>query len=38
MIEILFGECEAGSMKAAKNKIVIGAVNGSTSRPFTGWM
>lgn len=49
MIEILFGESEAGSMKAAKNKIVIGAVNGPTSvwmagkktppeRPFTGWV
>ena len=24
MIEILFGESEAGSMKAAKNKIVVG--------------
>lgn len=49
MIEILFGESEAASMKAAKNKIVIGAVNGSTSvfmagkkapppKPFTGWI
>ena len=31
MIEILFYESEAASMKAAKNKIVIGAVNGPTS-------
>lgn len=49
MIEILFGESEAASMKAAKNKIVIGAVNGPTSvfmagkkvpppKPFTGWI
>ena len=28
MIEILFGESEAASMKAAKNKVVIGTVNG----------
>lgn len=49
MIEILFGESEAGSMKAAKNKIVIGKVNGPASvwmagkktppsKPFTGWI
>lgn len=49
MIEILFYESEAASMKAAKNKIVIGAVNGPTSvfaagkkippqKPFTGWI
>lgn len=49
MIEILFGESEAASMKAAKNKIVIGTVNGPTSvwvagkktppkNPFTGWV
>ncbi len=49
MIEILFGDSEAASMKAAKNKIVIGTVNGPTSvwmagkktppkRPFAGWM
>lgn len=34
MIEVLFGESEAGSMKAAKSKIVIGAVNG----PVSVWM
>lgn len=49
MIEILFGESEAGSMKAAKNKVVIGSVNGSTAvwaagkktppkKPFAGWI
>ncbi len=49
MIEILFGESEAGSMKAAKNKIVIGSVNGPVSvwmagkktppkKPFAGWV
>lgn len=49
MIEILFGESEAGSMKAAKNKIVLSAANGPTSvwvagkkkpprKPFTGWV
>ncbi len=49
MIEVLFGESEAGSMKAAKNKIVIGRVDGPTSvwmagkkrppeRPFAGWV
>lgn len=49
MIEVLFGESEAGSMKAAKNKIVVGRVNGPVSvwmagkkvpplRPFTGWI
>ena len=49
MIEVLFGESEAGSMKAAKNKIVIGRTDGPTSvwmagkkrppeRPFAGWV
>ena len=49
MIEILFGDSEAGSMKAAKNKIVVGKVNGPDSvwmagkktppqKPFTGWI
>ena len=49
MIEILFGESEAASMKAAKNKKAIGTVNGPASvwtagkkippeRPFTGWV
>ncbi len=49
MIELLFGESEAASMKAAKNKIVAGTVNGPVSvwmagkkmppkRPFTGWV
>lgn len=49
MIEILFGESEAGSMKAAKNKIVVSKVNGPVSvwmagkkmppqKPFTGWI
>lgn len=49
MIEVLFGESEAGSMKAAKNKVVIGSVNGPTSvwmagkkmppkKPFAGWI
>lgn len=31
MVEVLFGESEAGSMKAAKNKVVIGKTNGPTS-------
>jgi hypothetical protein len=31
MIEILFGDSEAASMKAAKNKIIIGGVNGPTA-------
>ena len=31
MIEVLFGESEAGSMKAAKNKITDVKVNGPTS-------
>lgn len=31
MIEVLFGESEAASMKVAKNKIVIGTTNGPTS-------
>lgn len=49
MIEVLFGESEAGSMRAAKNKIVLGKVNGPASvwmagkkmppdKPFTGWI
>ena len=49
MIEVLFNESEAASMKVAKNKIVIGTTNGSTSvwiagkktppqKPFTGWI
>lgn len=49
MIEILFGESEAASMKVAKNKIVIGTFNEPTSvfmaekkvssqKPFTGWI
>lgn len=49
MIEVLFGESEAASMKAAKNKIVMGTVNGPTSvfiagkkapppKPFAGWI
>lgn len=31
MIEVLFGESEAGSMKVAKNEITGGKVNGPTS-------
>lgn len=49
MIEVLFGESEAGSMKVAKNKIVLGKVNGPVSvwmagkktpppKHFTGWV
>lgn len=49
MIEVLFGESEAAAMRAAKNKIVIGTVNGPTSvwmagkktppdKPFSGWI
>lgn len=49
MIEVLFGESEAGAMKVAKNKIVVGKVNGPVSvwmagkkappvKPFTGWI
>lgn len=49
MIEVLFGESEAGSMKAAKSTIVVGHMNGPTSvwlagkktpmeTPFTGWV
>ena len=48
MIEVLFGESEAASMKVAKNKIIVGTVNGPTSvwmagkkapsqKPFSGW-
>ena len=49
MIEVLFGDSEAASMKAAKNTVVIGGVNGPTSvwmagkkkpseKPFAGWV
>lgn len=49
MIEIMFGESEAASMKAAKSTIVTGKVNGPVSvwmagkktpppKPFTGWI
>ena len=49
MIEIMFGESEAASMKAAKSTIVIGKVNGPVSvwmagkktpppKPFVGWI
>ncbi len=49
MIEVLFGESEAAAMRAAKNKIVIGKVNGPVSvwmagkktppeKPFCGWI
>lgn len=49
MIEVLFGESEAASMKAAKNTVIIGHVDGPTSvwmagkkappeRAFTGWV
>ena len=49
MIEVLFGESEAASMKVAKNKIIVGKVNGPTSvwmagkkapsqKPFSGWI
>ena len=49
MIEILFGKSEAGAMKAAKNKVVTGTVNGPVSvwmagkktppkKPFAGWI
>ncbi|MEY8523735.1 DUF1835 domain-containing protein [bacterium 1XD8-76] len=49
MIEVLFGESEAGAMKAAKNKVVIGTINGPVSvwmagkktppkKPFAGWI
>lgn len=49
MIEVLFGDSEAASMKAAKNTVVIGEVNGPTSvwmagkkklpeKPFAGWV
>lgn len=31
MIEVLFGESEAGSMRAAKSKVVVGKTNGPTS-------
>ena len=49
MIEVLFGESEAASMKAAKSTVMAGHVNGPTSvwmtgettpleRTFTGWV
>lgn len=49
MIELLFGESEAASMKAAKNRLVIGGVNGPESvwaagnktlpeKPLAGWV
>ncbi len=49
MIEVLFGESEAASMKAAKNTVVMGGANGPTSvwragkkkppeKPFAGWV
>ena len=49
MIEVLFGESEAGSMKAAKNEITGGKVNDPTSvwiagentspsKSFSGWI
>lgn len=49
MIEVLFGESEAASMKVAKNTIVIGKSDGPTSiwlagkkklpeKPFEGWI
>lgn len=31
MIEVLFGESEAGAMKAAKNKVLVGRADGPTS-------
>lgn len=49
MIEVLFGESEAASMKAAKSMKIVGYVNGPTSvlvtgketppeRTFAGWV
>lgn len=49
MIEVLFGESEAASMKAAKSTVIVGHVNGPTSvwmagkktppeSTFTGWV
>lgn len=49
MVEVLFGDSEAQAMKAAKNKLVAGMVNGPVSvwmagkkappkKPFTGWI
>ncbi len=49
MIEVLFGESEAASMKAAKSTVIKGYVNGATSvwmagkktpseKTFTGWV
>lgn len=31
MIEVLFGESEAASMKAAKSTVIVGHINGPTS-------
>ena len=31
MVEVLFGESEAASMKAAKNTVVVGGANGPAS-------
>lgn len=36
MIEVLFGESEAASMKAAKSTVIAGHVNGPTSVWATG--
>ena len=36
MIEVLFGDSEAASMKAAKNKIVLGKADGPTSVLIAG--
>lgn len=36
MIEVLFVESEAASMKAAMNGIVVGSANGPTSVFMTG--
>lgn len=49
MIEVLFGESEAASMKVAKNTVIVGHADGPTSvwiagkktpleRSFTGWV
>lgn len=49
MVEVLFAESESGSMKVAKNTVVIGKTDGSTSvwitrkkkplkREHTGWI
>lgn len=36
MIEVLFGESEAASMKAAKSMEIVGYANGPTSVLVTG--